>query len=99
LRSLFKPAWGPALLLEGVPEQITQMEDAIVSSSVVAASSLFSSWFLQPYVLPLPAVREEEVLDWDFHIDTAPQRPSGTLTVVLKYSGRSAPTPLDNPWD
>jgi len=42
---------------------------------------------------------EEELLDWDAHIETPPPpRRSGTIKVRFKYVGRSKPIPIDDPW-
>ena len=41
----------------------------------------------------------DEMLDWDAAIEVAPIRPSGTLTVTLKYAGRATPSPTRDPWD
>ena len=44
-------------------------------------------------------VQEEEILDWEAAILSAPPRPSGTLKVTLSYEGRSKPIPVDKPWE
>lgn len=44
----------------------------------------------------LPA-DDQDILNWDTWIKTSPKRPSGTIRVKLKYTGRSKPTPIDNP--
>jgi hypothetical protein len=41
----------------------------------------------------------DETLDWDMIIEPAPIRSSGTLSVSLKFSGRSTPPRIENPWD
>lgn len=49
-----------------------------------------------------PAIHEaeEDMLDWDAHIETPPPpRQSGTLKVRFKYIGRSKPIPIDEPWE
>lgn len=48
-----------------------------------------------------PAIHqvEEELLDWDAHIETPPPPyRSGTIKVRFKYVGRSKPIPIDDPW-
>lgn len=45
------------------------------------------------------APEEQEMLDWDAHIETPPPRPSRTIKVKLVYTGRSKPIPSDNPYD
>lgn len=48
-----------------------------------------------------PAIHEaeEDMLDWDAHIETPPlPRRSGTVKVRFKYVGRSKPIPIDDPW-
>lgn len=48
-----------------------------------------------------PAIHEaeEDLLDWDAHIETPPPpRRSGTIKVSFKYVGRSKPIPIDDPW-
>lgn len=42
---------------------------------------------------------DQEMLDWDAHIETPPPpRRSGTIKVRFKYVGRSKPIPIDDPW-
>ena len=42
---------------------------------------------------------DEELLDWDAHIETPPPpKQSGTIKVRFKYIGRSKPIPIDDPW-
>jgi hypothetical protein len=42
---------------------------------------------------------EEDLLDWDAHIETPPPpRRSGTIKVRFKYIGRSKPIPINDPW-
>jgi len=42
---------------------------------------------------------EDELLDWDAHIETPPPpRRSGTIKVSFKYVGRSKPISLNDPW-
>jgi hypothetical protein len=43
------------------------------------------------------AVDEVGVLNDEVMIEIAPDRPSGTIQVRLKYAGRSAPLPADDP--
>lgn len=48
-----------------------------------------------------PTITEEnqEMLDWDAHIETPPPpRRSGTIKVRFKYIGRSKPIPIEDPW-
>ena len=49
--------------------------------------------------LVFPTYSEEDILNWEFTIETPPPRPSGTIRVKLKYKGRSKPIPLENPWE
>ncbi|HLQ45899.1 MAG TPA: hypothetical protein VK137_14265 [Planctomycetaceae bacterium] len=39
---------------------------------------------------------DSDVLDWDFSIETAPQRPSGVVYADAEFVGRSRPIPLDD---
>ena len=48
--------------------------------------------------LPFPSYDEDDILNWDVAIVTPPPRPSGTIRVKLKYTGRSKPIPVDDPW-
>ena len=48
--------------------------------------------------LPFPSYEEEDILNWDVAIATPPPRPSGTIRVKLKYTGRSKPIPVEDPW-
>ena len=42
---------------------------------------------------------DEELLDWDAHIETPPAPQwSGTIKVRFKYIGRSKPIPIEDPW-
>lgn len=42
---------------------------------------------------------EEDLLDWDAHIEKPPPpKQSGTIKVRFKYIGRSKPIPIENPW-
>jgi hypothetical protein len=45
---------------------------------------------------PTP-VDEDEILDWDAHVEVPPPRRSGTVRVLLKYAGRGRPLPVDDP--
>ena len=47
---------------------------------------------------PEPVAEEEEVLDWDFAIETAPPHPGGLIEVTLQFDGRDEPFPEDDPW-
>jgi hypothetical protein len=40
-------------------------------------------------------VSEQEKLDWDARIESAPERPSGTIDVTLEYAGRGTPIPSE----
>lgn len=42
-------------------------------------------------------VEVPELLDWDFCIETAPPRPSGTVEADAEFVGRGRPIPLDDP--
>lgn len=48
--------------------------------------------------LPFPSYDEEDILNWDVAMVTPPPRPSGTIRVKLKYTGRSKPIPVEDPW-
>ena len=48
--------------------------------------------------LPFPSYEEEDILNWDVAMATPPPRPSGTIQVKLKYTGRSKPIPVEDPW-
>lgn len=54
--------------------------------------------YAQQLGLPFPSYEEEDILNWDAAIGTPPPRPSGTLRVKLKYTGRSKPIPIEEPW-
>jgi hypothetical protein len=45
-----------------------------------------------------PTADEPDLLNDDVMIQTAPDRPCGTIRVKLVYAGRSAPIPADDPW-
>lgn len=98
------PSTGKVLLFVGAPEQVGCFEDAIGSSHVVPDFVASSAWnsLLGPhhYGALLPSMAyQDEVLNWDVAIEVPPKRPSGTLTVTLKYAGRGTPTPVEDPWD
>ena len=48
--------------------------------------------------LPFPSYEEEDILNWDVAIAIPPPRSSGTIRVKLKYTGRSKPIPIEDPW-
>jgi hypothetical protein len=52
---------------------------------------------LQP-AEPSSSAHELDVLNDDVMIETAPDRPCGTIRVKLVYDGRSTPIPADDPW-
>ncbi len=95
---------GNMVVLEGAPEQVGLFEDAIGSSDVVP--HLVNAWVWdslglrrrQRSVVAAP-FHAEELLNWDFAVEAAPKRPSGKLTVTLKYAGRGTPRPFEDPWD
>lgn len=37
-----------------------------------------------------------DLLDWEAGVATAPQRPSGKISVTLHYAGRGTPRPLED---
>ena len=49
--------------------------------------------------LPFSSYDDEDILDWDVAIIAPPPRPSGTIRVKLKYTGRSKPFPIENFWE
>jgi len=97
---------GVAVLYEGSAEQVGLFEDAVVTSSLGPYANIRETWnaFWRPHArshrrfLPSPA-SAEELLDWDFAIQAPPPRLSGTISVSLKYMGRSVPTPVPDPGD
>jgi hypothetical protein len=98
------PSIGKVLLFEGAPEQVGLFEDAIGSSHIVPNFLASSGWspVLGPHhyrALVPSMVNQDEVLNWDVGIEVPPERPSGTLTVTLKYAGRGTPTPVEDPWN
>jgi hypothetical protein len=98
------PSLGTVLRLEGAPEQVGHVEDAIETSTFVthflAAATASDSPFSHQYRPLLPSLFfKDEVLDWDVVIEVSPPRPSGTLAVTLEYAGRGTPTSVENPWD
>ena len=54
--------------------------------------------YAQQLGLPFPSYEEEDILKWDVAIATPPPRSLGTLRVKLKYTGRSKPIPIEDPW-
>ena len=40
----------------------------------------------------------EQVLDWEFAIESEPKRPKGTTQVTLQFAGRDRPLPEEDPW-
>jgi hypothetical protein len=50
-------------------------------------------------IMPTIHEAEEDLLDWDAHIETPPPpHRSGTIKVRFKYVGRSKPIPITDPW-
>jgi hypothetical protein len=41
----------------------------------------------------------DEMVDWDFAIEVAPRRPTGTVSVTLEYTGRGTPKAIEDRWD
>lgn len=41
----------------------------------------------------------EEFLRWDSPVETVPKRPSGEISVTLKYLGRATPIKVTEYWD
>ena len=105
-RNLFAlpPRIGRVVPLEGVLEQVGNVEDAISTSHflpafVLSACGLGLSFNAhQRSSVPL-SVHADEIINWDVGIDVAPRRPSGKLNVTLRYRGRAPSRPIDNPWD
>ena len=99
------PNIGRAVPVEGVLEQVGNVEDAIATShlfplrvlSIGSLGLLFNSSYHRS-LLP-SQVHASEILNWDAAIEVAPKRPSGKLTVTLRYAGRGTPSPVENPWD
>ena len=42
---------------------------------------------------------QRDVLNWDVPMEAAPPRPSGFIDVTFDYVGRTAPLPVEDPWD
>ncbi len=60
------------------------------------AAESIATTSLQPTAwLPAPPVDASDLIDWDFVIETAPRRPSGTIRARLVHSGRSRPLPVN----
>jgi hypothetical protein len=38
----------------------------------------------------------DDLLDWDAGVEAAPPRPSGKISVTLRYAGRGVPRPLED---
>jgi hypothetical protein len=97
------PNIGNVLLYEGARNQVGLFEDAIASSNLLShflASSVWNYSSPPHYRALLPStVDQDEVLNWDATIEVPPNRPSGTITVTLKYAGRATPTPVEDPLD
>jgi hypothetical protein len=91
--------YGVAVLCEAPIEHVGIFEDAVVTSSFGPYARIREAWnaFWSLHasshrkLLPSP-VSTEELLDWDLSMK-APSRPSGIISVTLKYMGRSVPTP------
>jgi hypothetical protein len=50
-------------------------------------------------IAPPISGEEQDMLDWDAHIETPPPpRSSGAIKVMLKYIGPRKPIPLDDPY-
>lgn len=95
---------GKVLLFEGAPEQVGLFEDAIGSSGIVThffnarawGSVAVGGYRSKGVASPFYA---DELLDWDFAVETAPKRPTRTLRVMLKYVPRGSSAPFENPGD
>lgn len=90
---------------EGSFEEFGLLEEAVTTSSAPQHLMARAWRFLciahhraVPQLLPL-ASEAQELLNWDVTIDPPPKRPSGTIAVAIKYTGRAVPRPVDDPWD
>lgn len=55
---------------------------------------ILADWRLGP-----SKVDENEWLEWDATFEAPQIKPSGTLSVTLKYVGEILPSPITDPWD
>jgi hypothetical protein len=105
MESPVPPRIGKILLIEAAPEEVGLFEDTVGSSGIVSDFFNVLAW---SYVAVVPhrrppvessAFYADELLDWDFAVETAPKRPTGTLTVTLKYVPRGNSAPFEDPGD
>ena len=68
------------------------MSNVLIRKSVAEASV----GILSPSATDV--TQTEDRLDWDEAIGTPPSRQHGTIRVILEFTGRSKPDPVDDPW-
>jgi hypothetical protein len=96
---------GVIVLCEAPSEQLGIFENVVGASSsgryfAVRFRNAIQSPAVKRYDRSLPSpASTEDLLDWDVAIQTPPPRPSGTISVTLKYAGRSIPSPAADPLD
>jgi len=104
------PNFGKILVFQSAPQEVVLVGTGTATlfgvGNPVTTSNLLSSLHAEhaehaqhARLLRPVANYEEEVLNWDAAIAVAPKRPSGTVSVTLKYAGRGSPTPMEDPWD
>lgn len=53
----------------------------------------------QPKAISCIRESEEDMVDWDFHVESPPPRQKGTIKVHFHCKGRGKPLPVDDPWE
>lgn len=96
---------GIVVLCAASAEQNTLIESAVWAAnsgpySTMQRRDLLPNALVRSYGRSGPSpVSTEELLDWDTAIKTPPPRPSGSISVTLRYAGRSTPSPVTDSLD
>jgi len=86
------------LFIEITPKLATENETRILDDQEEELQQFRKNMY-RALIGPRIGEEDEDLLDWDAHIETPPPpRQSGTIKVRFKYVGRSKPIPIEDPW-
>lgn len=74
--------------------RVMELSDNRPESMIRVPIATAAQWLSTPSTCHL-----DEMVDWDFAIEVAPRRPTGTVSVTLEFTGRGSPKAIEDRWD
>lgn len=78
-------------MIENLKNRVMELSDNRPESMILVPIAATAPWFSAP-----SSCYPDEMLDWDFAIEVAPQRPTGEVSVTLEYTGRGTPKAIED---